>query len=192
MIKSIFIAVTMIFISCKTGPESYEVEKIEKINEIEIKADTCEVIVNTFPTTFTTFKNLYGFDDVKGKGILYDKYEENIDTFFSCQNISTQVKLHKAIKICIDGMWDADAVSLFQYNTLELIKTNPKEAETILNNLSKNEYSSVWHFLFDGPHPNNKENIKNVEYFSQIFGENNKQTKTLKKEFEKLKADYSH
>ena len=189
MIKSVMLLMgTLISISCNNSSKTPIVEGEIK----EVKSDTCIIFINDFPNTFSKFNALYGYDDVKGKGVLYDKYEENINAFFNCQNISLLVKLNRVIKTCIDGKWDADAVSLFQHNALELIKENPKEAQSILDELSEKEYSSIWYFLFDGPHPNDKEAVKNIAYLSNQMGENSKQIKSLKTQFKKLSTEDNH
>lgn len=114
-----------------------------------------------FPKTFSQFNQLYGFDDKKGECILYKKYQEHIGFICDNNNIPLKDKLSKMIAIGVNGKWDADAVSMLQQCTLNLIKDNVKISLQILNGLSKSDILNFWTYLFDGPHPNDEVNKNN-------------------------------
>lgn len=197
MMKFLVIILSLLFIiSCGNQKEANN--KSDTLNAKEYKEDvqkavnTCKLFIEKFPSKFSEFNRLYGYDDIKGGGILYSKYEDDLSYFFSCSGVSNLEKLKKAILICIDGKWDADAVGMLQHKTLELIKEEPNNTLFIMNNLSDRESTSVWHFLLDGPHPNSKQNFEIVEYLSNQFGVGSKQTKILREQYSKLKLEESY
>jgi hypothetical protein len=191
MNKFLLIFIPLLVFSCK-NPKETSSEKIiptEVSGKKEIvlnNTDDCINLVNNFPSNFEEFNHIYGYDDIKGEGDLYSKYEEHINDFFSCSEVSNYTKLRKAINVGINGKWDADAVGLFQHKLVDLIKSNPREALKGLDNVTKEEASSFWHFLFDGPHPEDKKNKEDVNTLMELFGKDNPQTLLLKQEYEKL------
>lgn len=152
---------------------------------------SCIEFFNAFPSTFEEFNHLYGFDDEKGEHILYSKYEQHIPFFFDCSGVPNVERLKKSIEIGTNGRWEADASALVQNSTFELIKDNPHQTEEILNALPDNKASSFWRFMFDGPHPGDKEIIKKVNLLRDVLGKNSKQSKLLVEQHKKLLADWS-
>lgn len=189
MNKVQLIFLLLLVFSCKnpkkSNNEKIQLTEVSEENEIN-DPDNCIIFVNNFPSNFEDFNRIYGYDDIKGEGVLYSEYEENINNFFSCSGVSNYTKLQKAINIGINGKWDADAVGLFQYKLVDLIKSNHQEALESLNSITKEEASSFWHFLFDGPHPEDNKNKDDVDTLMKLFGKNNAQTLLLKLEYEKL------
>lgn len=187
MNKVILIIISLLVFSCKNH-QKMDSEKIsqevvsQEDSVVETKND-CAYLINNFPSNFEEFNRTYGFDDSTGEGELYSKYEEHISEFFNCSEVTNSIKFRKAIKIGINGRWDADAVGLFQHKLIELIKNHPEEALVSLDEISENEASSFWHFLFDGPHPGDKEIVNNYNTLIQLFGENNLQSKLIKQEW---------
>jgi hypothetical protein len=191
--KVLLIFIPLLVFSCK-NPRKINNEKIKQTEVLDKKeivvrnSDDCINLVNNFPSNFEKFNRIYGYDDIKGEGDLYSKYEEHINDFFSCSEVSNYIKLQRAINVGINGKWDADAIGLFQHKLVDLIKSNPQETLKGLNNITKEEASSFWHFLFDGPHPDDKQNINDVNILIELFGKDNTQTLLLKQEYEKLKS----
>jgi hypothetical protein len=183
----------IIMISCKDNDNATTIKpQMQNVAENQKAGDTCVTFFDKFPSTFATFSDAYGYDAEKGKRPLYDRHQEDISYFFNCPGVSEDVRLKKAIHICLGGSWDADAIGIFQKETMKLIKSSPKKAMDILNGLSDPDAASIWHFLFDGPHPDSDENIKDVKQLSALFGNDNKQTLLLKKEYEKLLKEEKH
>ncbi|UGU16275.1 hypothetical protein LS482_00050 [Sinomicrobium kalidii] len=73
--------------------------------------------VRKFPSTFQTFQEYFGFDDVTGKAMpLYKEANEYIDKFFQASEICCQKEVfEKIIKISQTGKWDADAVNYLRH-----------------------------------------------------------------------------
>lgn len=192
MIKFLVIILAFLFtVSCKNSTESNQTTRTAKEVKEIVPTDTCKTFIDKFPSTYNEFNDLYGYSD-KGEGELYNQYEEDLNYFFTCSGVSTLHKIKKSISVCIGGEWDADAVGMLQHETLRLIKENYKPALSVLDSLSEEEASSVWYFLFDGPHPNSKDNFETVEYLSNKFGADGKQTKILQEQFNKLKSEEKH
>lgn len=151
----------------------------------------CKEFVKAFPNTFQKFNELYGYDDEKGARILYSK-AEHIPYFFNCSEVSDREKLNKVVKIGINGKWDADSINLFQDSTFELIKVHPEEAKEIIDALPDDKAASFWHFLFDGPAPNDKEKVKKVDLLSNLLGKQSNQSKLLLEQYQKVRTDWEN
>jgi hypothetical protein len=152
----------------------------------------CKEFFNAFPNTFEEFDRLYGFDDEKGGRILYSKFPEHFSYFFDCPDVSAQEKLIKVIKIGVDGRWnDAVPIGVFEESAFDLIIDNPSKAREILDSLPDEKAASFWYFLFDRPHPTDKENKKRVDSLSSLLGKNSKQSKLLSEQYKKLVVDWS-
>ncbi|MES2645573.1 MAG: hypothetical protein V4717_01765 [Bacteroidota bacterium] len=143
-----------------------------------------------FPAIFSQFELLYGYDDKKGEGILYKKYQDHIGFLCDNGNISEKDKLNKLINIGVDGRWDADAVAMLQKCTLDLIKNNVQASVKILNGLSKSETMKFWAYLFDGPHPNDKENTKSFNNLKQSVEKiDSNQAMLMEQAFKKISVE---
>lgn len=151
----------------------------------------CKGFVNAFPNNIDMFVQLYGYDDKKGEHVLHSKLDEHISYFFSCPDISDLEKLHKAIRVGIGGKWDADAVDAFQDSTFELVKRQPDEAKKILDEMPDNKASSFWYFLFDGPHPGDRENLKKVDLLAKLMGKKSTQARLLSEQYKKLTVEWN-
>jgi hypothetical protein len=196
----------LLFASCKSAiferesnAQVAQTPTIQNLNEQAVsKLDgsfdrkDCKEFIGVFPETFDEFNRVYGFDDEKGAGRLYLKYEEHISFFFECPEVTDSEKLKKVIKIGINGKWDADAVGMFQNRAFKIIEHNPNETEDLLDNLPDDLASSFWFFLFDGPHPNDKTNVANYESLQALLGKNSKQSKLLAHQFQKLQKSDGH
>ncbi len=159
-------------------------DKAAKLNEFYDKKN-CKEFVNAFPNNFQEFNELYGYEDGKGGNILYSK-TEHINYLFTCSEVVDDEKLNKIIEVGIDGKWDADNIGEFQNSTYALVKKYPEETKKIMDNLSDKKSASFWYFLFDGPHPSDKENVSKFESLSKLLGEKSTQSKLLSEQFQKL------
>jgi len=183
----------IIFISCTTNSTPKQIGTNDTSPTLNNRSDTCEGFFNKFPTTFEDFNRLYGYDETKGEGLLYKSYEKEINYFFSCTGIADSVKLQKCINICKTGAWDADAVSMFQYYTLQMVGRNPNLAVNILRQLPDKEISGFWHFLFDGPHPADSAVQRSFEsLYKEIKSFDTAMAEIMKGEYSKLKKSDDH
>jgi len=163
-------------------------QKATKLTEL-YNSKNCKEFVNAFPNNFQEFNQLYGYDDEKGARILYSK-PEHITYFFDCSEVSSLEKLKKAIEIGINGKWDADLIGMFQDRVFNLVKDHPNEAKETLNNLPDEKAASFWYFLFDSPHPNDKEIVKRVDLLNNLLGKSSKQSKLLSEQYQKVRVDW--
>ena len=113
-----------------------------------------------FPSNFVSFNSIYGYSDKSGSMPLYSLYEKHISLFCKL-NASQPPKeyFNKLIKLGINGRWDADAVNALQDCILSHVNENSTLTITLLKQFKDIEIRSFWRFLFDGPHPDNK-NVK--------------------------------
>ena len=153
---------------------------------------SCKEFLNEFPDNFEDFILLYGYDDEKGPGPLYSKLE-HITYFFECPEVSALEKLKRSIKVGIGGKWDADLTGMFQDGSFDLVRKHPTEAKGILDNLSDERAASFWYFLFDSPHPNDKQNVTNFKLIQMALGKDSKQARLLADQFQELRdSDDGH
>lgn len=139
-----------------------------------------------FPNSMEQFTEIYGYDDANGKKPLYDEAFEHIKYLFNegtKENIDTLFT--KVIGIAINGKWDADAVNYFQDEFITAIKKYPKQFLFVISSKTREESSSVWYFLFDGPHPSNTKEDYN-DMYNLIKPLSNMQANILKQQFEIL------
>jgi hypothetical protein len=135
---------------------------------------------------------MYGFNE-KGSGDnLYSKYPVHFPFFFSCTEVSNKERLNKVIRIGIEGKYsDGAPIDMFHGPTFDLIESHPKVAKEILDSLPDEKAGSFWYFLFDAPHPSDKEKEKKLTLLRNVLGNNSKQSKLLSEQYKKLLADWS-
>ena len=143
------------------------------------KSQNCVGFFKAFPSSFAQFDQLYGFDDNAGPRSFYSQYETHITYFLECSGVPARQRLEKVIGIGIDGRWEADASALLQDGIYKLVRGHPNESKEILDALPDAKASSFWHFLFDGPHPDDKATATAASKMSNALGEGSKQAKLL-------------
>lgn len=108
-----------------------------------------KLFFNTFPGSFATFDEVFGYDDKKGAAPLYNVANQYTDKLFSTKAVKVNVKARKLIHIALNGKWDADAISHFQYKLHQFVKGNFATFMAELNKFNNAEIESVWKFCFD-------------------------------------------
>jgi hypothetical protein len=146
-------------------------------------------LISLFPDNMEQFTEIYGYDDTSGKKPLYDDAFEHIKYFFNeVTNEYIDTLFAKAIGIAINGRWDADAVNYFQDEFIMVIKKYPKQFLSVISSKTVEESSTVWYFLFDGPHPSRtKECYEDI--YNLIKPLSNVQADLLRQQFEVLLKD---
>jgi len=178
MVSLLFIHV----ISCKGQVNNTQAKNRSK-NQIEaLKSDFnkaqgkdsvryAKLFFAEFPTNFASFNSIYGYSDKGGPMPLYSLYEKHISLF--CKLNSTQPTtdhFSKLIKLGINGHWDADAVNALQDCILSHVNEKPGLTVTLLKQFKEKEIRSFWKFLFDGPHPDDKEVKKQYDVLYKSIG----------------------
>lgn len=190
------------FISCISQANKKSSEKYESIIE---QADTLKKyydrVTNTtgderekyeklffeaFPSSFNRMKELYGFDEKKGEAPLYSYPvgENHIYLFANLKYIDTTLYYNKYINICIGGKWEGDNIRE-GFGIYDKIYYDTKKIINVLSMRTEKEIRSVFHFVFDGPHPE-----KQRESFDSLFVKvqkiNPSMAELMKQEYEKL------
>lgn len=179
-----------VLVSNSPGDKDELAQRAARLTELYENRD-CKAFFMAFPATFKELVQLYGFDDKTGGRILFSKYPEHFPYFFMCSKVTDREKLDKVIRIGIGGKYgDGVPIDMFHDPIFELIRRNPLEAKKILEGLPNKEAASFWYFLFDVPHPADKENSKKVELLRNILGKNSKQAKLLTEQYKKLLDDW--
>ncbi|MFD0933294.1 hypothetical protein ACFQ0R_11860 [Psychroflexus salinarum] len=158
-----------------------------------------------FPNSFKEMQALFGYDDENGAAPLYST--ENNTYSYTDQNIMSDVigffselksipdstYYEKYIRINIDGYWEADNINEafgFYYRLMNDIES----ACRALGKFTDREIQSVFHFIFDGPHPENDYNEKLYKNLKPgIDSQNKRLSRLLTESYVKLMAeDDSH
>lgn len=117
-----------------------------------------------FPDNFKEFKTIYGYEEnqdatVTVYGGLYDNYEQIID--YKPIFINTQVYIERLIDISVKGVWQSDNVAHIQNKVNKLFFQKNDLFVEILKKKDISEIESFWKFFFDGPHPENQQELYN-------------------------------
>jgi hypothetical protein len=140
--------------------------------------ESWSLFFNLFPSTFEKFDSIFGYQENQ-KGPLYDMYQQYIYLFFEAQNhINESVYYNKLIQIAKDGIWDADANSLFRLCIVNLVindSTNHQKNSFLetLSTYSETDISNFWRFYFEDLYPD-------------CYGEKYKRTVSVLQGYERL------
>lgn len=162
--------------------------RVEKL-KLSFQKNEYITFFELFPNDFSELVNFYGFDDKIGKKMpLYDFYDSHIKFLFNYEGkINPETFVNKIFDISNNGVWEADAVSLFQTKMYELILKKPN---LFLNILAKKEVQvakQFWHFVLDGSTKYDKQIKKQFEQLFQVINKiDGGQAKILKEEFETM------
>jgi hypothetical protein len=115
-----------------------------------------------FPNSFKGMQNIFGFDDNKGAAPLYENGENLIGYFANLNTISKEIYYDKFINICVKGVWEADNIRE-AFGLADKLFDDTEAVCTSLSMRTDEEIKSIFHFIFDGPHPNNEYN-KEIYY----------------------------
>ena len=157
-----------------------------------------------FPSSFDAMQAVFGYDDKNGAAPLYstdnptfnymDKriYSDVIGYFSELRSIPDSVYYTKYIRININGRWEADNIGEafgFQYRLM----SDTEAVCKALANFSDQEISSVFRFIFDGPHPKNEHNENIFETLkSKIEAQNERLENLLYQAYVTVMAEEDH
>jgi len=174
---SIVICISLIIISCSNSQSEQNFDKMLTIKEHADTLKTLHELITkrgleerekkkyekaffyAFPNTFSRFEAVYGYDRRLGPSDLYEGHIDHLNTFANLNSVEIKTYLRKLIYISKDGKWDADAIGMLQHFMQENLRNNLDICVTILNELSEEETRGFWYFFYDGPHPDNYQDI---------------------------------
>lgn len=117
------------------------------------------VFFESFPNSFSEMNKIFGYDDVLGEGPLYFDGFKIIEYFSKLNQKDRHAYYYKYINICIDGKWEADNI-VRGFGVYHRILNDTDVICELLDERTDEELKSVFNFIFDGPHPDNKGNHK--------------------------------
>lgn len=107
-----------------------------------------------FPCSFTTFDSIYGYyPHDKHKGELRPFVDKHLELFFSLNMIPYEIKVKRIVDIAKEANWD-DGME-FQYYLQQHIVINSSKYFKEIQKLTDEEIFNIWYYFFDGPHPEN-------------------------------------
>jgi hypothetical protein len=93
----------------------------------------------------------------------------------------------KYINICVNGNWKGDNIAE-GFGLDNKLYRQTEDVIEVLKLRSEKEIRSVFRFLFDGPHPDNRmESFKTI--YDKLKSVDSSMAKLLKQEYEKLLAE---
>jgi hypothetical protein len=144
--------------------------------------------LKTFPNSFLQFNNLYGFNDTSGAKLLYNESEKHIKFFFNSVSTNESLFFDKLMNIAVEGKWEADAPSYFQFNLIQIILNQPNKIVELLKRRTLKEQNEFWFFVFDGS--SSIHDIQLKELYHKIYQKVNlidrKQGEIIKNKFEDM------
>lgn len=124
-------------------------EQFEAAPNFENAAQFFELV----PDDFCEFNLIYGYSNGQAAP-LYDSglYEilPALQKFLEPGDL-----LKKYVSLAADAYWDADNVSILQYEYHQIFLSVPSEAIAMIQSLPEEQRHKAIRFLFDGPHPSN-------------------------------------
>ncbi|NQX86520.1 MAG: hypothetical protein HRT67_11565 [Flavobacteriaceae bacterium] len=144
-----------------------------------------------FPNNFKDFKVIYGYEENQGKvvyGDLYDNYEQIVD--YQPKYIETKDYIEKLIDISVNGVWQSDNVAHIQNKVNNFFVENSDVFTQILKKKSKLKIESFWKFFFDGPHPENQQEMYN-NVLDKLVKVDKAMIPIVKSAYAKVKEDWS-
>lgn len=174
--------VVSVVISCKSDtttkrpdiqlqaiPDSVTILAAKLTELFQSPASVEDSILCYFPHNFNLFLKLYGSDYNGQTGVLSDQYVNHLEFVEKSTNISPLFKGKILIRACVDGYWQADAVSMLQHITKAYILEYPEIAKKQLDQYTEYKKISFWKFIFDGPHPDDPEVVKYYKEVIEVF-----------------------
>ena len=171
----------------KDSTRLYKSKKAKELVQLFDERD-CKLFVETFPSTFSAFYELYGFSN-DSPNELYNESISHITHLFNCINKDSNLEGEKVIDIATNGKWDADGVSFFQRELRSYIIKNSSIAIPVIDSKDKGEIESIYYFLLDGPVPDNK---SSHEFLSDLEKISSTQHRVANKVLEQLKKESEH
>ena len=160
-----------------------------------------------FPNSFKGMLSIFGYDEKNGAAPLYSTGNETysyidrhimsdvIGLFSELKSIPDSTYYERYIRINIDGYWAADNINEafgFYYRLMN----HTESACKMLSKFSDREIRSVFHFIFDGPHPKNDYNEKLYENLKpEIESQSERLNRLLTESYNELMAEddgYGH
>jgi len=169
--------------------------KMNLIKNVEEKVKVERLFLCAFPSNFEEMEYMFGFYNETGKGPLYlaPNGRNVINCFKNLSSIPKYEYYDRYINICVNGVWQADNIRK-GFGIGDKLKNDTEEICKQLSKKTDEEIQSVFHFIFEGPHPINDINKRIYEEISPKIGQQDERLeKLLRQTYEEMMAkDYSH
>ena len=147
-----------------------------------------------FPSDFKTFQQIFGYlRDDEGRSLARPPVKHTLWGFLPELKsvIPAKEYYEKMLSVGVGGTWDADEVTWLQKHLVEMVTANTKLSLEVLERKSEREIRSFWHFLFDGPHPDDPMKLKRYDsLYVSISRLSPKIAEQLKLAYEQLLTEY--
>jgi hypothetical protein len=139
-----------------------------------------------FPSSFDKFRELYGYDEESGAMPLYF-HHEHITFFCSLSSIPKIEFYNKLLDISINGTWEADNIRDLGIYTV--LSEDIEDMAKVMDMRTDAELISIFHFVYDGPHPDNYQDDFDKLY-AMLRPHNSRIAYIMKASYEKLLAEH--
>ena len=163
----LILASIFLFTSCRSESlhvsDTTKAEQLKKYYQLSTETNDLDYkrkFFNYFPSTFSEFNSLYGFDSKSSKPqALYNEALDHIRGLL-CQLNENEIRGYydKLIGLTYGAEWDADAVNYLQDCIQKRFKENTNSFATVLTTKSQEQIRQFFAFYFSGPadHPMKK------------------------------------
>jgi len=140
-----------------------------------------------FPCSFATFDSIYGYYPLdEHKGNLYLNVDKHLKMLFSSNAISSEIKTKRIVDIAKEANWD-DSME-FQYYLQQDIVIIFSDYFNAIQMLNDKEIFDFWYYFFDGPHPENYNDLFK-ELYAKGYTLNKNIAELMQKAYSKLLSE---
>lgn len=205
---SILLLLCMGFTSCQSQPQDAQnnatiEERAATLKEYYEKASNStgeerakyeQLFFDAFPSSFEEMQQFFGYGENKGVAPLYD-YNIELDRegksiisfFYNLSHIDKEQHYNKYIDICIGGKWEADNISE-GFDIGAKLYYDTEAMTSVLSKRTDKEIKSVFRFVFEGPHPNERKGSYE-ELYNKVKPVNPNVADLMKQSYEQLLAE---
>ncbi len=134
------------FVACLIGAvlllSSFDVQKCADALQKAYEENDYDAFVAAFPDKFENMLEVYGYDYINGKKILYDHYREHFEFLFSNERVMETKVLDKLLSLSYNCIWDADAVNSLIGGAYQLLVCAPHRMTEYFSEKTDEEVTS--------------------------------------------------
>ena len=120
----------------------------------------------TFPDDFEMFHQIFGYQrNSEGNVLMYPSVNHTLSGFLPKLKavIAAEEYYEKMLGVGVGGFWEADEVNHLRHHLKEIVTENIKLSVEVLRKKDAKEITSLWYFIYDGPHPGHRLKRKHFE-----------------------------
>lgn len=109
------------------------------------------VFFNALPDSFACYKALFDEPGPLSEAPVMDEVFPRLRA-----GVDARAYLRKLVRLCVGASWQADQINHLQHAARAVLTDTPSAFVQELQKLNDGQETSVWDFLFGGPHPSSQ------------------------------------